>query len=102
MMWLSDEPLLDLRIDPMQPPFSMGASLLIKLNLRLQLCNSTFGRAKLIRKLLGYLERMLAVCFGYTGSLVKQLQYSLACFIELIRMTRTGVLRRKPNHRICI
>jgi hypothetical protein len=80
----------------------MGASLLIKLNLRLQLCNSTFGRAKLIRKLLGYLERMLAVCFGYTGSLVKQLQYSLACFIELIRMTRTSVLRRKPNHRICI
>ena len=102
MMWLSDEPLLDLRIDPMQPPFSMGASLLIKLNLRLQLCNSTFGRAKLIRKLLGYLERMLAVCFGYTGSLVKQLQYSLACFIELIRMTRTSVLRWKPDHRICI
>jgi hypothetical protein len=32
---------------------------------------------------------LLAVCFGYTGSLVKQLQNGLACFIELIRMTRT-------------
>jgi hypothetical protein len=31
----------------------------------------------------------LDVCFGYTGGLVKQLQNSLACFIELIRMTRT-------------
>ena len=102
MMWLSDETLLDLRIDPMQPLFSMGASLLIKLNLRLQLGNSTFGRAKLIRKLLGHAERMLAVCFGYTSSLVKQLQNSLACLIELIRMTRTSVLRWKPNHRICI
>ena len=76
MMWLSDETLLDLRIDPMQPPFSMGASLLIKLNLRLQLCNSTFGRAKLIRKLLGHLESLLDVRFGYTGGLVKQLQNS--------------------------
>ena len=95
-MRLSEETLFDLRIDPMQPSFSPGASLLVEPNLGLQLCNSTFGRAKLIRELLGHLERMLAVCFGYAGSFVKQLQNSLACFIELIRMTSNSVLRWKP------
>ena len=73
MMRQSDETLLDLRIDPMQPSLSLGASLLIKLNLGLQLSNSTFGRAKQIRKPLSHLKRMLVVCFGYTGSFVKQL-----------------------------
>ena len=55
----------------MQPSFSPSASLLVEPNLGLQLCNSTFGRAKLIRELLGHLERMLTVCFGYAGSFVK-------------------------------
>jgi hypothetical protein len=102
MMRLSDETLLDLRIDPMQPSLSLSASLLIKLNLGLQLSNSTFGRAKLIRKPLGHLKRMLIVCFGYTGRFVKKLQNGVACLIELIRMTRTSILRWQPNHRICI
>ena len=102
MMRLSDETLFDLGMDPMQPSFRLAASLLIKPNLGLQFCNSTFGGAKLIRKLLGHLECVLAVCFGYAGSLVKQLQNSLACIIELIRTTRTSVLRCKPAQRICI
>ena len=77
MMWLSDETLLDLRIDPMQPPFSMGASLLIKPNLGLQLGNSTFGRAKLMGELLRHIKRMLAIRFGYSGGFVKQPQNRL-------------------------
>jgi hypothetical protein len=93
MMWLSDETLLDLRIDPMQPPFRLAASLLIKPNLGLQFCNSTFGGAKLIRKLLGYLEMAPVKRYAASGCVKAASNWSSAQSISSRVITSGGLTR---------
>jgi hypothetical protein len=64
--------------------FSPLALLLVKLSLSLEFRDPLFSRAKLMRKLLRDVERMLAICFGDSSGLVQQLQYSLPGSIKLI------------------
>jgi len=58
--------------------------LLIGRDLSLEFGDSIFGCSKLMRNLMGHIDSMLTICFGNTSCFVKQFQYHLACFIELI------------------
>ena len=73
----SDKSLLDISVDFMEPLFGALGPLLVALGVGLQLRNPIFGRAKLVGKPLGHIERLLAICFGHSGGLVKQPHNSL-------------------------
>ena len=74
----SDKSLLDISVDFMEPLFGALGSLLVTLGVGLQLRDPVFGRAKLVGKLLGHIERVLTICFGHSSGLVKQLHNSLS------------------------
>jgi hypothetical protein len=74
---LLQKSVLNLRVDFVEPLFSAVSFILINSNLSLQLRDPIFGRAKLMRELLGHIERMFAVRFGHARGLVKQSQNGL-------------------------
>ena len=80
----TDKPFLDVGVDFMKPLFRSFGSVLIHPNLGLQLSDPIFGCPKLVGKLLGHIERMLAICLRHAGGLVKQLQNGLPGGIKLI------------------
>src|SRR5271155_6102027 len=78
----------------MEPLFGALGPLLVSLGVGLQLRDPTFGRAKFMGKLLGHIERLLAIRFGHSGRLVKQPHDGLPSVVKLGCFIRTGVLRR--------
>ena len=56
----------------MEPLFGALGPLLVTLGVGLKLRNPIFGPAKLVGKLRSHVERLLAICFGHSGGLVKQ------------------------------
>ncbi len=82
-----DKSLLDISIDFMEPLFGALGPLLVSLGVGFQLRDPVLGRTKLVGKLLSHIKRMLTICFGHSGRLVKQSHdglpgvVKLSCFI---------------------
>ncbi len=89
-----DEPILDLGVDLMEPLFRTVGSFLMKPNFGLQFGNPIFGRAKLMRKSLRHIERMLAVRLSHSSGFVKQPQNRLPSRVSLVRVICTATSRR--------
>jgi hypothetical protein len=68
----------------MEPFLRAVGSFPITPNVGLKLCDPLFGAAQLVRKFLSHLKRMLTICFGHSGCLVKQPQNGLSRAIKLI------------------
>ena len=73
----SDKSLLDISVDFMEPLFGALGPLLVSLGVGFQLRDPIFGRAKLVGKLLSHIKRLLTICFGHSGCLMKQPHNSL-------------------------
>src|SRR5260221_2461061 len=98
---LLQKSVLNLRVDFVEPLSSAFSFILINSNLSLHLRDPIFGRAKLMRELLGHVESVFAVRFGHACGLVQQLQNGLPGLIELIRVIRSRIFRCKWNYGFC-
>src|SRR5271154_5196129 len=78
----------------MEPLFGAFGSVLMGPDFGLQPRDLFFGRTKLVGKLLSQVERLLTICFGHSGRLVKQPHDGLPSVVKLGCFIRTGVLRR--------
>jgi hypothetical protein len=96
---LPEKTLLNLSVDRVEPLLSALGFLLIHADLSLKFGDPILGSSKLVGNLLGHVDSMLTICFGNTSRFVKQFQYHLACFIELIDPISTRAPRgwRKLN-----
>ena len=97
-----DKPLLDLDVDLMKPFLRAVGSLPITSNIGLEFCDPLLGTAQLVGKLLSHIKRMLTICFGHSGCLVKQPQNGLSRGIKLIAFPGPGGARcaRKRDDRL--
>ena len=80
---LTQKPILDFGIDAMEPLLSALCSFLVQGDLSLELGNSIFRRAQLMRKLLRRIDCMSAVLLGDIGSFAQKLKNSLTGFVEV-------------------
>jgi hypothetical protein len=81
---LSEKAVLDLGVDLMKPLLRAIGSLLLRSDVRFQLCNSILGCAQLMQQLLRHLNRVPAVLLGNIGRPIQKLQDCLTGFIELV------------------
>jgi hypothetical protein len=97
---LTQKSILNLSVDAMEPLLGPVGSFLTGGKLCFQLRDPIFGRVQLMRKLLRYVERTLAVFFGNASRSVEQLQDRLTRLVELIgpiRRSAAGSLRSTPD-----
>jgi hypothetical protein len=97
---LTQKSILNLSVDAMKPLLGPVGFFLTSGELRLQLRDPIFGRVQLMRKLLSYVERTLAVFFGNASRSVEQLQDRLTRLVELIgpiRRVAAGSPRSTPD-----
>ena len=92
---LPEEAFFDFRINRVEPLLCALCSVPVLRGFRLQISNVLLRRAQLVSQLLGHIQRLLAVLFGYTRCFLKQIENRMSRLVELIV---AFIRRRKRNY----